>query len=193
VPKNNEQNQKLSDEEIEIYLKSIDDHIWENDDSVPHWLWCGETLAYSEDGFEYSQTKPLSPTIKQAFSQLRVVVSKIRKAYELEHIDKITEEIFHDYYLKVEDEWADAVSFRDQTLKAARKRLQQGKKMGHAAFDDNWQNYWEDKWLQRRANNKGWQYSANDILNELPAHIVIPDQSTISRYRNKLFIKISDK
>lgn len=163
------------------------------DETVPEWLQRGESLAYIEYLYELSYNTGLSSGIKNAFSNLRVVVESIRNAFENEEIGEIAEQVFRDYYNATEREWASAVSLRDKTLKAVKKKLQQGHKRGHAAFGDNWQNYWEDKWLQRRANNKGWQYSANDILNELPAHIVIPDQSTISRYRNKLFEEIRDK
>lgn len=184
---------QFSEEEIEVYYASIDESFWKVDESVPEWLRRGESLAYAENIFGLNYDTGLSSGIKNAFSNLRAVVEGIRNAFENEEIGEIAEQVFRDYYNATEGEWASAVSLRDKTLKAMKKKLHQGYKRGHAAFGDNWQNYWEDKWLQRRANNKGWQYSANDILNELPAHIVIPDQSTISRYRNKLYKEIRDK
>ena len=184
---------QFSEEEIEAYYASIDEGFWKVDESVPEWLKRGESLAYTEDLFELSYNTGLSSGIKNAFSNLRVVVDSMRNAFENEEIGEIAEQVFRDYYNATEREWASAVSLRDKTLKAMKKKLEQGHRRGHAAFDDNWQKYWDDKWLKRRTNNKGWQYSANDILNELPAHIVIPDQSTISRYRNKLYKEIRDK
>lgn len=183
---------QFSEEEIEAYYASIDESFWKVDETVPHWLWLGESLAYSESAFEISRSRELSQGIKNAFIKLRAVVEIMRKAFENEAVGEISEKVFRDYYNAAENEWANAVSFQDINLKAVKKKLQQGHRRGHAAFDDNWQKYWDDKWLERRTNNKGWQYSANDILNELPAHIVIPDQSTISRYRNKLYKEIRD-
>jgi len=184
---------QFSEEEIEAYYASIDESFWKVDETVPHWLWLGESLAYSESAFEISRSRELSQGIKNAFIKLRAVVEIMRKAFENEAVGEISEKVFRDYYNAAENEWASAVSFQDINLKAVKKKLQQGHRRGHAAFGDNWQKYWDDKWLERRTNNKGWQYSANDILNELPSNIVIPDQSTISRYRNKLYKEIRDK
>jgi len=68
-----------------------------------------------------------------------------------------------------------------------RDSLRQGKKRGHAAFSDNWLNYWDDAWAERRENGKGWKVGNKEILNALPDHVVPPDRSTITRQRNKRY------
>ena len=65
-----------------------------------------------------------------------------------------------------------------------------GKKSGHAAFQDSWLDYWNDAWLQRRSNGKGWLYSTADIINSLPVNIPVPSTSTVWRYRTKLAKKL---
>jgi len=181
------QEPQFSDEEIEMFLASLDEHVWKTDNVIPRWLWMGETLAYGESAFQHSQRRKLSPAIKKSFSKLREVVGNIRRAFEKEMIGDVTEKVLRDYYQTVEDEWWSAVDIRDKTLKGIEKRLIEGRKTGHAAFNDNWMSYWDDSWLERRVNNKGWVHSARDIINKLPSHIVLPVESTISRHRKKLY------
>ena len=71
------------------------------------------------------------------------------------------------------------------------KKRNSGKKFGYAANSNSWLAFWQDKWMERRENGKGYLVSASEIISLLPSSIAIPDESTINRHRKKLLAAIS--
>jgi hypothetical protein len=111
-----------------------------------------------------------------------------RKAFNEEQVGPLSEAIIKDYLQRLEDKWFDVVEVTDAVRRSYQSRVESGYKMGHAAYppEKSWVTYWDDRWLERRPNGKGWVYSADRILKELPADVVPPSHTTISRYRKKV-------
>jgi hypothetical protein len=90
-------------------------------------------------------------------------------------------------HLETKDQqWLKALDLQASALNTARRKEVLGVKRGHLAYKDNWLLYWNEAWLQRRKNGKGWLISANDIIKGLPHSVPAPNESTVNRHRNRL-------
>jgi hypothetical protein len=116
------------------------------------------------------------------------VLVMARRAFNEEQVGPLSEEIIKDYLERLEDRWFEVAEIADAVRRSYRSRVESGYKIGYAAQSEEkyWLTYWDDRWLERRPNGKGWVYSSDQIIRALPRPAVAPRHSTISRHRNKL-------
>lgn len=143
-----------------------------------------EFSANSEVRFENQRGK-LSPKVKEAFTELREAVASIRKAYD-EGAGVAVSKVLMSHLETKDQQWLKALDLQASALNTARRKEVLGVKRGHLAYKDNWLLYWNEAWLQRRKNGKGWLISANDIIKGLPHSVPAPNESTVNRHRNRL-------
>jgi|TARA_B110000211_G_scaffold205109_1_gene239158 hypothetical protein len=143
-----------------------------------------EFAANSEVRFENQRGK-LSPKVKEAFTELREAVASIRKAYD-EGAGVAVSKVLMSHLETKDQQWLKALDLQASALNTARRKEVLGVKRGHLAYKDNWLLYWNEAWLQRRKNGKGWLISANDIIKGLPHSVPAPNESTVNRHRNRL-------
>jgi hypothetical protein len=167
-------------------------HEFSEDSRIPAWLhgidylsfYRYELPAYIEDCPEPSGS------LDYMAGRIRIARYRICRAFRGEKIGALTENLLKEYFFSLLSDY-DAARELDGSMSLARfDRAIKGKKTGHAAFQDSWLNYWNDAWLQRRSNGKGWLYSTTDIINSLPVNIPVPSTSTVRRYRTKLAKKL---
>jgi len=127
-----------------------------------------------------SRVKNPTPQLKKALQELNQTQGKI--------IDVLRERpvsvAAHGLIAKLANDSSEKIKAIEKHLeKVLEARLL--KKSLDAAKDDNWRQHWDDKWLERRENGKGWKYSAADIQAQLARLRVtgIPDESVIRKKR----------
>ena len=152
---------------------------------IPHWLKMADLLVLSEDAIEADLGRKLSPSHQKSFDYLRSVVKDLHMAFQ-EDVGPDTEKVLFAYFKLAERSWEKAFGKQSKLNHDWHNKMVGGQKLGHSRYLNNWQNYWKDEWLERRPNNKGWIFSAKDIIQQLP-DIPMPDESTVRRYRIKRY------
>jgi hypothetical protein len=150
---------------------------------IPRWLKMADSLVLTEGSMELQLDRKLSPMHQKSFSSLCSLVSDLHTAFK-EGVGPETEKVLFTYFKLVEQHWGKAFQRQIKINRDWHNKMIEGQKLGHSLYSHNWQEYWTDEWLERRPNNKGWVFSARDIIQRLP-DIPIPDESTVRRYREK--------
>jgi hypothetical protein len=138
-------------------------------------------LVLAEDAIESDLGRKLAPKHQKALDSLRSVVIDLHAAFQ-EGVGPEAERVLFTYFKLAEKGWAKAFSTQTKINRNWRNKISNGHKLGHSLYSHNWQEYWTDEWLERRPNNKGWIFSARDIIQQLP-DIPLPDESTVRRFR----------
>jgi len=181
----------FTDEQLERFFQEMETYDPEElpEKDRPVWLFVQEALHHAKDLNESMSECYASEGMERAHSDLVRVLIMARKAFNEEQVGPLSEAIIKDYLQRLEDRWFEVVGMTEAVRRSYRSRVESGYKTGHAAYPQgkSWITYWDDRWLERRPNGKGWVYSADLILKELPADVVLPSHTTISRYRKKIF------
>ena len=158
---------------------------------IPHWLKMADLLVLAEDAIESNLGRKLAPKHQKSFDLLRSVVIDLHAAFQ-EGVGPEAEKVLFTYFKLAEKGWAKAFATQTKINRNWRNKIANGQKLGHSLYSHNWQEYWTDEWLERRPNNKGWMFSARDIIQQLP-NIPIPDESTVRRFRLTQYSLIEGK
>lgn len=173
----------------DAYIETMHEAAWNYEQSgkeYPYGLWFfwADFISNSDDWFANEREK-LTPKMKDAFIDLRKTIKIIRNAFE-EGVGDSGEAALRALWNTKEAEWSRILDIQSNSLMQWDKKRNSGKKFGYAANSNSWLAFWQDKWMQRRENGKGYVVSASEIISLLPSSIAIPDESTINRHRKKL-------
>jgi hypothetical protein len=190
VPFPHMEESNFTDEEIERFFQEMDAYEPEelSEKDQPVWLSVQEALHHVKDHIESTTGRYASDGMELAHSELVRMLAMARRAFNEEQVGPLSAEIIKDHLELLEDRWFEAEGMTDAVRRSYRSRVESGYKTGYAAQSEErfWRTYWDDRWLERRPNGKGWVYSTDQIIKALPDHAVHPKHSTVSRYRNKL-------
>jgi hypothetical protein len=157
------------------------------DEREPKWLRPDALLELRLKSFEWASGRKAPDWLETPTRYLQQLALKVRYVYETEQVGPMTSSLLMHLYNEIS-----AIKDKDinsswdkssSNQKAFIKNAEQNQGVGYAAYGEGWQKYWDDRWLTRRKNGKGWEYSAADILDALPSHVTPPDESTVRKHR----------
>lgn len=180
----------FTDEEMERFFQEMDEYEPEElpEKDQPVWLFVQEALHLVKDIGESTSGRYASDGMELAHAELARMLAMARRAFNEEQVGPLSEAIIKAHLELLENRWFEVAGVTDAVRRSYRSRVESGYKMGYAAHSEEkfWLTYWDDRWLERRPNGKGWVYSTDRIIKALPDHAVPPKHSTVSRYRSKL-------
>lgn len=178
----------FTDEEIKRIFREMETYDPEElpEKDLPVWLFAFEALHRIKDHEESVSGRYVSAKMDEVLSDLVSALVTARRAFHEESVGPISEILIREYVELLVNRWFVAIGMTNAVRYSPKNRV---KTTGHAAYppEKSWITYWDNRWLERRPNGKGWLYSADRILKELPADVVPPSHTTISRYRKKVF------
>lgn len=159
-------------------------------ETAPIWLKSEALLKLRLKAFEWATGKVARDWLEAPTRYLLDLGWEIDELYRSEQVgpkaSKLLRHLYEKIYEMKNQEIDAAWTKHTGNQRSFIRNAERGSGVGYAAHYENWEKYWDDRWLARRENDKGWKYSAADILNALPDGVTKPDESTIRKHRLRI-------